>query len=125
MSDANPTAKTNIIGFAKNSDHTTWRVISNDGSGTATIHKTLSSSFPANTSSTDLYFFSIGIPQFQSSKAYWHIQNLTTGATDGGVISTDLPATGQALNYQVWTSNGATAAVSSMDVSTIYISTAN
>jgi hypothetical protein len=123
ITDQQPTSVTRSIGFCFDAGETVWKVISNDASGTATTHETLSASFPTNTLSTDWYQFTLYAPSGQSSTVYWHILNKSTGAEDSGTITTDLPAANQLLNYHIWINNGTTALAAGFDIGSVYIET--
>lgn len=111
-----PSTLLNSVGFfADISASNNWLVKSNDGSGTATLAVDLGSNFPANTNGVDLYDMRIMAQPNDTKVSYW-IKNLTTGNTASGTVTTDLPTSTQFLGWNIWITNGATAAVDAIDV---------
>jgi hypothetical protein len=85
-----PSTLLNTIYFGYDAAQTTYRVMSNDGAGTATQNKDLGANFPANTTRTDPYeghFWCLP----NASSVNWSIINLGSGVVDFGTISADLP----------------------------------
>jgi hypothetical protein len=118
-----PSAMTNVMGFAIDNGDTNIQWMTNDGSGTAT--KTdLGSNFPANTSLTDWYEARIYAPA-GGSVVYYYLLNIRTGLYVEGSSTTDLVVSSQYLQDLQWNTNGITAAVSSIDLSFVYIETEN
>lgn len=94
--NSDPTAQTNAIGIALNTGDTAFRFMQNDGSGTATSIS-LGSSFPGTTSNTDFYEFNLLIPIGPSARAFYSLDNLSSGAHIASYVDTDLPATNTGL----------------------------
>lgn len=85
---AEPDALVNIIGVGVRSDQTRWRVLHNDGSGTATSIDPGASFDVVN---QDVLELRVVVAANASSVAV-RLRNLTTGASDSRTLSTDLPA---------------------------------
>jgi hypothetical protein len=124
---SNPTALTNIIGFGYDAGgNTSWKVISNDGSGTATTHVDLTSSFPGDTVSTDWYYMMLHADRGVSNAVQWGIMRVSgTGAYTeaSGTISSDLPAANTLLNWTICVNSGTTNAAPAVDISHVYFRT--
>lgn len=121
IGNVNPTTLTNLIGVGCDNGGTQLVIIHNDGAGTATTIAT-SASFPANTRSTDLYRFTLFAPPNASWVGYT-LENITSGATISGKITSDLPAGTVALAPQAWRNNGATAAAVRLSLGAFYSET--
>jgi hypothetical protein len=121
LTNAEPTALTNCIGFAQIAADTNMRVIWNDGSGTASSID-LGANFPMTAG--NMYEFGI-IWQPGASTVEWSVYKIT-GDTDGvaentyfqtGVITNgDLPALTQGLAPHLWRTNNATALATAFDL---------
>lgn len=123
IGNVNPSTLLNIIGFGNDSSDTNMQVMHNDSTGTATKIN-LGASFPANTTNTDMYEFSLYCPPNASSIQY-QVMNLTTNAVANGSISSDIPLNTQLLAMQLWRHNGGTAAAVGLDVVSLYMETDN
>lgn len=125
MANADPTTLFNLIGLCYNTADTTMRIISNDASGTATTHRTLSATdFPFRTTGTP-YEFRLSIASgIGNLPVEWSMHNLATGEVVAGIISTDLPAIHTLLAWHAWMNN-VTASVVSFDMNGFYAETDN
>lgn len=94
FTNVEPTALLNCFGIAKLTTSNNLHLIHNDGSGTATAID-LGASFPSNTVETDFYILQI---KTNGSNLDYVVTRVNTGDTASGSISTDIPATTQALN---------------------------
>lgn len=105
FTNVEPTALTNCIGLAKLTTSNNLHLIHNDGSGTATAID-LGASFPSNTVETDFYILRL---KTNGSNIYYTVTRVNTGGSTSGSLTTDLPATTQALNlgYYVVQNTGA------------------
>ena len=110
----NPSALTNIIGFALDATQTTLQFMHNDGSGTATSVD-LGANFPSNTTNADLYDARIYAAPNGGTVYYW-IKNLSTGNVTSGSTSSNLPSTTQLLSPHIHVSNGSSAVSVGIDV---------
>lgn len=124
LSNADPSSLTNIIAMAYDSGQTTFRIMHNDNSGTATSID-LGSNFPADTVNVDVYdvmFYA----KPNSGQIEYQVIRLNTGDHATGTITTDLPSNTTFLAAQVWRNNGSTASAVGIDiVHRIYIETFN
>lgn len=104
FSNVEPTALTNCFGIAKLTTSNNLHLVHNDGSGTATAVD-LGASFPSNTVETDFYLLEV---KTNGSNLDYVVTRVNTGDTASGSVSTDIPATTQALNlgYYVVQSTG-------------------
>lgn len=96
-----------FFAVAKDSADTNLQLMYNDNAG-AVNKLNLGASFPANTSSLDIYEVILSSAVGATSMAYT-VNNLTSGATVSGTISADIPASGSFMNSGVYAGNGATA----------------
>src|SRR3546814_9156780 len=85
---------------------TNLQIIRNDAAGAA-VKTDLGASFPANTSSTDIYEITLASAVGASTMTY-EVTNLTSGATTSGSFSTDVPAAGSLGLCGLWVATGAT-----------------
>jgi hypothetical protein len=92
---------TNIVGVGSEVGDTNLQIFHNDATGTATKID-LGAAFPANRDAgavmTTVYSIVLVNKPMSTSVAY-RVVNNETGAIATGTISTDLPATSQALNF--------------------------
>jgi len=95
FSNIEPTALTNCIGLAKLTTSNNLHLIHNDSSGTATAID-LGASFPSNTVETDFYILRL---KTNGSNIDYTVTRVNTGGSTSGTLTTDLPATTQALNF--------------------------
>jgi hypothetical protein len=107
FTNVEPTALLNCIGLAKLTTSNNLHIIHNDGSGTATAID-LGASFPSNTIETDFYILRL---KTNGSNIDYSVTRVNTGGVATGTLSTDLPASTQALNlgYYVVQNTGANA----------------
>lgn len=87
--DVDPSSFTNCFGVGIDSGQTTWRVIHNDGSGSATTID-LGANFPANTDATDMYELLLWWNDSASAVNY-QLTRLGTDYIATGTISSELP----------------------------------
>lgn len=91
----------NIIGIGSDALDANLQVFTNDTTGSATKID-LGSNFPANrtsgSASTTIYQIQIYNP-VGSSSVYYRVNNLETGNSAEGTLTTDLPALTQGLNF--------------------------
>jgi hypothetical protein len=123
FSNADPSTFLNFIGVGNDAGQTTLRIMSNDGSGTATATD-LGANFPCNTVSTDVYELVLYAPP-NGSRVDYQVTRLNTGDVATGSITTDLPSSTTFLSPQIWRNNGATASAVGIDVMSWTIETDN
>lgn len=113
-----PSALTNLFGFACDAADTNWQFITNDATGTAT-KVNLGANFPAKTSSTDWYDLRLFVPSGGGQKVYWSALRIDANGLQysaaGQYIGTDMPAVNTMLAYHEHFGNGSTAAAASID----------
>lgn len=97
--NADPSSFINCIGVGIDSGQTTWRLLHNDGSGSATATD-LGANFPANTDATDFYELEIWWGD-AASTVHWKITRCNTGHIARGQIDTNLPSLTTTLNSHV------------------------
>lgn len=97
--NVDPSSFTNIVGIGIDSGQTTFRLLNNDGSGTATAVD-LGANFPANTSATDFYELMIWWDAGAAVVNY-QLVRLNTGDIAAGQLSSNLPSQTQILSAQV------------------------
>ena len=124
MSNANPSAQTNIIGVGFDSTQTTWRIMTNGNSGTApTID--LGAGFPTNVGNTNM----LELAMFHApngTELEYQFTNITTSNTVYGSVSansTNMPNNVTFLSPHFWINNGSTAGVAALDIVSLYIET--
>jgi hypothetical protein len=95
-----------FLAVAKDSADTNLQIMYNDNSGA--VNKTsLGASFPANTSSADIYDVMFWSNTGSSSIGY-RVANLISGASTAGTLTTDIPAAGTIGTMGLWCGTGAT-----------------
>lgn len=120
LGGAEPSALTQCAGFGYDGGQTTWRVLHNDGSGSATAVD-LGANFPVNDS--DIYdLFLWALPN--GSAIYYQVDRLGTAHTASGTMSTDLPTNTTFLTEHCTIGNGSTASAVQIDVAKVYMETA-
>lgn len=119
-----PSGYLNMVGFAANAAHTTFRFMHNDGVGGAT-QIDLGANFPCNVAATNFYEFRIFCPSGSGGTIHYSAHRLNDGQVVQGSVSTDLPALNTLLSWHTMHSNGTTAAAASIDVQSLYIETDN
>lgn len=112
IGNVNPSSLLNIVGMSVDNAQNTWRIIHNDGSGTATAID-LGANFPVNT--TALYQLKLLSPP-NGAFIRWEATRLDADFTATGIITTDMPANTAMLAPQIWINNGATASAAQIDV---------
>jgi hypothetical protein len=98
FTNVEPTALLNCFGIAKLTTSNNLHLVHNDGSGTATAID-LGASFPTNTIETDFYLLEV---KTNGSNLDYLVTRINTGDTASGSVSTDIPATTQALNMGMY-----------------------
>ena len=102
-----PSSQTDIIGIGYDSAETTWSIMHNDASGTAT-KVDLGALFPVDVVS--IYDAEFSASPFASAIDY-RVLRLNDGSEATGSVSTNLPVNTTNLSPYVWVNNGTTAAV--------------
>lgn len=97
--NGDPSAFTNCIGVGIDAGQTTWRLLHNDSSGSATATD-LGAQFPANTDATDWYELEMWWGDSATS-VHWKLTRCNTGDTTRGNIETNLPSLTTTLNTHV------------------------
>lgn len=118
-----PTTLTNVIGLCKLSTSNNFSIIANDGT-TGFVPIDLGSNFPANTTNTDAYDFTLFAPP-AGNFVGWKLERLNTGNMVSGILTTDLPASTALLTIHGWRTNNAVAAAVGLDMMSVYIETDN
>jgi hypothetical protein len=116
IGNVDPSSLVNIVGVGADAGQTTLRLLTNDGSGTATATD-LGARFPINTSSTEVYELTLSCEP-NSSVIRWRLERLNTAANDivEGEVSANLPVNSVFLTPHLWINNGATAAAVAVDL---------
>lgn len=118
IGNVNPSTLTQGVYYGFDSAQTTWRVCSNDSTGSATCTD-LGAQFPVNLGS-DGFEFRLFASANGSDIKYW-AQRLGTGDTASGTISTDLPTNTTMLAPQLWVNNGTDASANNLECSRLYL----
>lgn len=118
IGNVNPSTLTQGVYYGFDSTQTTWRVCSNDGTGSATCTD-LGANFPVNLAS-DGFEFRLFAAANGSDVKYW-AQRLGTGATASGTITTDLPTNTTMMAPQLWVNNGTDASENNLECSRLYL----
>lgn len=113
LPNANPSAQVNLIGMGSDTGDTTFRIMHNDASGTAT-RIDLGANFPCNTRNEDMYQLTLTCNA--DLTVTYKVINLTTGNTAAGNLASDLPMNLTLLAPQLWRNNGSTALAVGLDV---------
>jgi len=118
---SDPSSYTNILGFAWDTADTNLKFMHNDGSGTATIVD-LGANYPTGNTDTDIYDVAIYVDPTDSATVYYSIERIIggSGQTTNGSVTTDLPAVGTALGFQMFASNRSSAVAISFDLMGAY-----
>ncbi len=125
FSNADPSSLTNFIGVGYDAGQTNFRLITNDGSGSATTTD-LTASYPTNTSATDFYVLILTQAYAGSSISYDLKRYTTTGSVTNeatGSVSSDLPVNTSVMYPHFWINNGANNEVVSLTFSQVYVTT--
>ena len=125
LTNAEPTALTNVIAVAQVAADTNMRLIWNDGSGTASSLD-LGSNFPMTAGNQYEFGF---VWQPGSTTVQWSVYKVNgdvAGADANsyfisGELSSDLPATNQGLAAHAWRTNNATALATAFDLSVLNV----
>lgn len=120
IGNVNPSTLLNIVGMGYDSTQTSWRIMYNDGTGTASSIDLGTTNFPVNT--TNLYSLYLFCAPNSTSINYMAV-NETTNVASSGTLSTDLPANTTFLIEQAWTNNGTTASAAQLDLVRMYSET--
>ncbi len=119
IGNVNPSTLTNLLGFGSDNAEANLSFMHNDGAGAAKKIP-LGANFPANTRSTDWYHVEMFCAP-NGSEIFYYIENMTTGNTASGGVTTDIPAATTFLSYQLWRNNGATALAVDLDINFVYL----
>lgn len=119
--NVDPSSQVNIIGIGCDTADSTFSIMHNDGSGTAT-KIALGANFPANNLSADAYELELFCPSGGGDVRY-RVERLNTGDIAAGTLSIDLPTATTLLAIQIWRSNNATALAVGIDLCGLYIET--
>ena len=121
--DVDPSTLPNIVGMGWDSTDTNIQFMHNDGSGTATKID-LGSGLPKpSTSDNTMYEIAMFAPPGTTQSLTYLVTDLVTGNTATGVVTTDIPTTGQLLAPRGNISVGGTSSVIGFVTSTVYIET--
>jgi hypothetical protein len=115
---AEVTTVLNAIGVGCNSGETELSLITNDGTGTAT-KTSLGTSFPCNTTNTDVYELVLYAAPNASEVSY-KLLRINTGDVTSGTVSSDLPVNTQFMTPIFMRGNMGTAAAVGIDVVSFY-----
>jgi hypothetical protein len=107
------------IGMAINANTGNWQFVTNV-TGTAPTVTDLGANFPVNT--TD-YLRLVLYSAPNGTEVRYRVDNLSTGNTTNGTVTTNLPASTTFLTSTGWITNNATAAAAIMDIAKIYVET--
>ena len=119
--DANPSAQNNILGMGWDSGDTNISFMHNDGSGTATKID-LGASFPKPSADrADTYRLEMFSPPGPTQSVTYLVENLETGATATGTVTTDLPTNSTGLAFRNWFSVGGTSSVIGVAIGPVLI----
>lgn len=122
--NSDPTALLNRIGFGFGTGSANWYFHSAGAAANATTVD-LGASFPARSNATDFFEFRLFAPSGAGQSVYWSAHRLNDGAfTQGGPVTTNLPAVGTLLTHHAWLNN-VTAAAVALDAQSLYIETDN
>jgi hypothetical protein len=105
IGNVEPSTVTNMIGVGFDTGETTFRLMHNDGSGTAT-KVDLGANFPV-TQAANIY--ELRLHCLPAGNVFYSLHRKNTGDIAIGEITTDLPAGATNLGIQIWMNNGATA----------------
>lgn len=115
FTDVDPSTLTNIIGVGFDASDTEVQLIHNDGSGTAT-KVSLGASFPKPTADlSNMYSLRLESSADGTSVSYV-VEDLITGVSASGVISTDLPSNTTILGFGGYVSAGGTSTTSRLRI---------
>ena len=121
LSNANPSTRTNILGFGVDSADSTWTFMHNDGAGAAT-KDALTGTFPPRDINTTMYEARIYCAP-NDTTVYYSLEVLNGGSLFEGSTNTNIPSNTTFLSPQIWTNNGTTALAAGIDVVFQYIET--
>lgn len=120
--DVEPSTLLNICGMGWDAADTNVQIMHNDGSGTATKID-LGASWPVPTTDrTAVYEIHIYAPP-NSANVYYTVLDLTNDLEASGTITTNLPATTQAMNPHACISVGGTSSVIGITLYGAYVGT--
>lgn len=118
--DVDPASLANLLGVGCTSGDTVLQLYAADA--TPRARTSLGANFPVNTINTDLYELALFCPPNGSDVRY-QVTRLNTGDVATGTISAaaNLPLGATTLTYNVYRSNGGTAAAVGLDIGTMYL----
>ena len=109
--DVEPSTLVNIVGMGWDAADTNIQIMHNDATGTATKID-LGASFPVPTvDRTSLYQIELFSPPGTTQSVQYRVVDMSNGTETTGTITTDLPATSQALCFNCYASAGGTSSV--------------
>lgn len=120
---SDPSTLLNQFGFGLDAASTNWYFIASGA--TAGTKVDLGVNFPAKTSATDFFEFSLYAPSGGGSKVFWSARRLNDGAVASGSNTTTLPALSTLMVPHVHYTNGTSAANAVMHFQSLYIETDN
>ena len=121
--DVNPSTLTNIVGVGYDAADTTFHVMTNDGSGSAT-KVNLGAGFPKpSVDAQDVYELALFSPPGTVQLVSYRLRNLTTGAEATGTVTSDLPSATTLMAPYMQLSVGGVSSVIGLSVKCIYIET--
>ena len=123
FSNIDPSSMVNMVGVGTDNGDSTFSIMHNDDTGTATKIP-LGANFPDHTLSQDLYELVLTCAPNAASIG-WEVTRLNTGDTARGEITTNLPNSTSSLNPSFNRNNNATALAVGIDLVRLYIETDN
>lgn len=121
--DVNPSTLTNLVGVGYDAADTTFHVLSNDASGTAT-KISLGAGFPKpGVDAQDVYELVLFSPPGLVQLVHYRLRNLTTGAEATGTVTSDLPSASTLIAPHMALSVGGATSVIGLSIKCVYIET--
>ena len=121
--DVEPSNLTSIVGVGYDAGDTTFQILSNDASGTAT-KISLGASFPKpSVDAQDAYELVLFSPPGPVQIVHYRMRNLSTGAEATGMVTADLPPATTLLAPFLSLSAGGVSSVIGLTVMCVYIET--
>jgi len=115
-----PSTLVNVVGVCKLSSSSNLHLYIAGSSVTTPVD--LGASFPAGTSSADVYELTLFSPSGGGEVSY-RVRRLNTGDEAVGVVTTGLPSSSTLLCHQIWRCNNATALAVGIDLCSLYMET--
>ncbi|MCB6178386.1 DUF2793 domain-containing protein [Rhodobacter sp. Har01] len=121
--DVEPSSIVNMVGMGWDAADANVQVLHNDGSGTASKID-LGAAFPVPTADrSSVYELVLFSPPGTTQVLNYEVNNLVTGATASGTVTTDIPAAATLLNLYGYASVGGTSSVIGIALMSCYIET--